>query len=71
MKHAEILIERILFFDPTPSMEPMSLTIAKSVKDRIESDLDLEQGAVASCNESIRICAENGDDGSCDPLYRC
>jgi bacterioferritin (cytochrome b1) len=38
-------MERILFIDGTPSMEPMSLTIGKSVKEMIESDLDLEHGA--------------------------
>ena len=66
MKHAEMLMERILFLDGTPTMEPMSLTIGKSVKEMIESDLDLEHGAVASYNESIRICVENGDNGSRD-----
>src|SRR3569833_4115124 len=58
MKHAEVLMERILFLDVTPSMEPMSLTIGKSVREMIESDLDLVIGAVASYNESIRICVE-------------
>ena len=66
MKHAEMLMERILFLDGTPTMEPMSLTIGKSVKEMIESDLDLEHGAVASYNESIRICVENADNGSRD-----
>jgi bacterioferritin len=42
MKHAEILMERILFLDGIPKMEPMSLTIGKSVKEMIESDLALE-----------------------------
>jgi bacterioferritin len=66
MKHAELLMERILFLDGTPTMEPMSLTIGKSVKDMIESDLALEHGAVKSYNESIRVCVENGDNGSRD-----
>jgi bacterioferritin len=66
MKHAEMLMERILFLDGTPTMESMSLTIGKSVKEMIESDLGLEHGAVASYNESIRICVENGDNGSRD-----
>src|ERR1700733_15849518 len=48
MKHAEILMERILFLEGTPSMEPMSLTIGKSVKEMVDSDLALEHGAVAS-----------------------
>jgi bacterioferritin len=66
MKHAEILMERILFLDGMPTMESMSLTIGKSVKEMIESDLGLEHGAVASYNESIRICVENKDNGSRD-----
>ena len=66
MRHAEALMERILFLDGTPSMEPMALSIGKSVKDMIEADFKLELGAVASYNEAIRICVENKDNGSRD-----
>lgn len=66
MKHAELLMERILFLDGIPKMEPMSLTIGKSVKEMIESDLGLEHEAVVSYNESIKVCVENGDNGSRD-----
>jgi len=66
MRHAEKLMERILFLDGTPSMEPMTLTIGKNVSEMIQSDLKLELGAVASYNESIRICVENRDNGSRD-----
>jgi bacterioferritin len=70
MKHAEVLMERILFLDSTPSMEPLALTIGKNVKEMIDSDLKLELGAVASYNESIRISVENGDNGSRDLFVR-
>jgi bacterioferritin len=70
MKHAEALMERILFLDGTPSMEPLSLTIGQSVKDMIESDLKLELGAVASYNQAIKISVENGDNGSRDLFVR-
>jgi bacterioferritin len=66
MKHAEALMERILFLDGTPSMEPMSLSIGRNIKDMIEADLKLELGAVASYNEAIRISVENRDNGSRD-----
>jgi bacterioferritin len=66
MKHAEKLMERILFLDGTPTMEPMALTIGKNVSEMIQSDLKLELGAVASYNESIRTCVENRDNGSRD-----
>src|ERR1700690_442510 len=66
MKHAELLMERILFLDGMPKMDPMALKIGHTVKDMIESDLKLEHEAVASYNESIRVCVENGDNGSRD-----
>jgi len=66
MRHAEKLIERILFLDGTPTMQPLDLTIGKDVSEMIQSDLALELGAVASYNESIRISVEHGDNGSRD-----
>ena len=32
MKHAEALIERILFLDGTPSMDPLALTIGTTLR---------------------------------------
>jgi bacterioferritin len=65
MKHAEELIERILFLDATPSMtEPMTINIGKNVREQLESDLKLELGAVAMYNRSVQICREAGDNGS-------
>jgi bacterioferritin len=66
MKHAESIMERILFLDGTPSMEPLTLTVGASVKDMIKSDLALEVGAVAMYNEAIKIATENMDNGSRD-----
>ncbi len=66
MKHAEALLERIIFLDGIPKMEPMALTVGQNVREMIESDLKLEHGAVASYNESIRVCVANGDNGSRD-----
>jgi bacterioferritin len=64
MKHAEALIERLLFFDVTPTMALDALTIGANVKKQIENDLALELGAVESYNEAIRIAREAGDNGS-------
>lgn len=66
MKHAEVLIERILFLDGSPNMQPLQLTVGASVKQMIESDLALEVGAVKQYNESVKIATENGDNGSRD-----
>jgi bacterioferritin len=65
MKHAESLIERLLFLDATPSMtEPMKLTIGQNVKDQLESDLALEIHAVEMYNRASAIAREEGDNAS-------
>src|ERR1035437_5031691 len=66
MKHAETLMERILFLDGTPSMDPLALTIGNNVKGMFESDLKLEIEAVAMYNEAVRIAFENKDNGTRD-----
>lgn len=66
MKHAESLMERILFLDGAPSMEPLALSIGGNVKALIQSDLKLEIEAVAMYNEAVRIATEEKDNGSRD-----
>jgi bacterioferritin len=70
MKHAEALIERVLFLDAAPSMEPLALSIGKNVKDMAESDLKDEIGAIALYNEAARVAAEEKDNGSRDLFIR-
>jgi bacterioferritin len=64
MKHAEVLIERILFLDGTPKMEYLDLNIGQSVKDQIQADLKLEVNAVAMYNKAIQISRDALDDAS-------
>src|SRR5215211_1921850 len=47
MKHAEKLIERLLFLDATPQMNYMELNVGGNVKAQLEADLKLEENAVA------------------------
>jgi bacterioferritin len=68
MKHAESLMERILFLDGTPNMHPLELKVGKDVKDMIQNDLELEVNAVKMYNASIQIAIENKDNGSRDLL---
>jgi bacterioferritin len=68
MKHAEKLMERILFLDGIPSMDPMSLTVGKNVKQMLEADLALELGAVEQYNNAIAIATAEKDNGSRDLL---
>lgn len=64
MKHAESLMERILFLDGIPSMDPMSLTIGKNVKQMLEADLQLELSAVKQYNDAIATATAEKDNGS-------
>ncbi len=64
MKHAERVIERVLFLDASPSMEPLPLKVGTTVRAQIESDRDLEMNAVAMYNRLVQVCRDAGDDTS-------
>jgi bacterioferritin len=65
MRHAEELIERILFLDGTPKVDiMMAPTIGGNVKAQLENDLAGEVGAVKMYNASVKVCAEAGDNAS-------
>lgn len=67
MKHAEKIVERILFLEGLPKMDELAkITIGKNVKQQVENDLALEKGAVAAYNKSIEICRKAGDNGTAD-----
>lgn len=69
MKHAEILIERILFLEGLPNMADLpKLNIGKDVKQQIENDLALEVSAVADYNQAVAACQKAGDNATADML---
>ncbi len=69
MKHAEKLMERILFLEGMPKMEEMAkLNIGKDVKQQLENDLALERSAVRDYNQAIETCRKAGDNASADFL---
>jgi len=71
MKHAEALIERILFLDGTPSMtETLNINVGANVRAQIESDLKLELNAVEMYNKAIEVARVEGDNASRDLLVR-
>jgi bacterioferritin len=65
MRHAEDLMERMLFLDATPNMtELFPLRIGSNVKKQFENDLALELEALPRLNDCIRTAVEVGDNGS-------
>jgi bacterioferritin len=62
MKHAEALIERMLFLDGSPQMTGgMTLAIGPNVKAQMENDLKAELAAVAMYNQFMRVAVDADD----------
>ena len=65
MKHAEEVIERILFLDGAPNLGMgLSLRAGANVKEQLESDLALELEAVTQYNAALKVCVEEADNPS-------
>lgn len=69
MKHAELLIERILFLEGMPSLSELDkLNIGKDVPGQLRNDLDLERAAVATYNKAVEIARKASDNATADFL---
>jgi bacterioferritin len=56
MKHADMLIKRILFLGGVPRLELDKLLIGQTVPEVLECDLRLEQQAIPQLREAIPYC---------------
>lgn len=62
MKHADNLIERILFLEGMPNLQDLGkLRIGENVKEMIECDLALELDAIPDLKDAIKYCEEVRD----------
>ncbi|MBZ5647755.1 MAG: bacterioferritin [Acidobacteriia bacterium] len=65
MKHAEGLIERILFLDGTPAVDlALVPKVGANVQQQLETDLRDETDAVRQYNQAVKVCSDAGDAGS-------
>lgn len=71
MKHADALIERILFLDGVPNVQRYGkISIGEHVQEQLELDLKMEYDAVDRFRKGIRVCRDEGDITSADLLER-
>src|SRR3972149_1252379 len=65
MKHAESVVERILFLEGVPNVSGYDkIMVGSTVKQQLENDLGLEQAALGVLKPGIKTCLEAGDDAS-------
>jgi bacterioferritin len=69
MKHADKLIERILFLDGLPNLQKLgTLAIGTTPVEVLKNDLALEMHAIPMLNRHIETCRKLGDNGTEDLL---
>jgi len=65
MKHADAVIERILFFDGVPNMQRLNpVKVGEEPVEQHQVDLALELDAVARLNRGIRLARDKDDNGT-------
>jgi len=65
MKHADELIERILFLDGVPNMQRLhKVRVGETVPEQLALDLEVEMEAIPLLNKSIALAVEAGDNGT-------
>ena len=65
MKHADKLIERILYLDGVPNLQRLgSVRVGQEPIEMHKVDLTLEQEAVARLNKAIVLCLDKRDAGT-------
>jgi bacterioferritin len=69
MKHADKLIERILFLEGVPNVQRLGkINIGQKVPEQLQLDLAVEMEAVPRLNDGIKQCRDIGDNGTEDLL---
>jgi bacterioferritin len=65
MKHADKVIERILFLDGIPNLQRLgSVRVGQEPVEMHQLDLDVEREAVARLNKAIALCIDKRDGGT-------
>jgi bacterioferritin len=65
MKHADKIIERVLFLDGVPEIARYDvIRVGANVKEQFDNDLKLETGGVAAYNDLVNLAIQLKDNGT-------
>ena len=65
MKHAEILVERILYLEGVPNLQRLSsLRVGETVREQFKNDLAVEHEALTRLNAGIATAVATSDNGT-------
>lgn len=65
MKHAEVLMERILYLEGLPNVQRLfKINVGTTVPEQFQSDLALEVAAIERLNNGIALAVQTGDNGT-------
>ena len=65
MKHAESLVERILYFEGVPNLQRLlPLQVGETVLEQLQNDLAVEVEAIARFNRGIELAVAKSDNGT-------
>jgi bacterioferritin len=71
MRHADIVISRILFLEGVPNLQRYhKLHVGETVREQLESDLQLEYAAIAFLNQGIDASRKANDNASEDLMTK-
>jgi bacterioferritin len=71
MRHAEDLIDRILFLDGVPNMQRLfPVKVGQTVSEQFDAEHETEVDAITRYNGGIQLCHEKGDAVSRELLER-
>jgi bacterioferritin len=71
MKHADGLIERILYLEGVPNLQRLgAVKVGQTVPEQLRLDLEMEKAALERFNRGVALAREAGDNGTREMLER-
>jgi bacterioferritin len=65
MRHAETLIERVLYLEGVPNMQRLSaVQVGETIIEQFRLNYEMEKSAVERYQRGVALCVEEGDPGT-------